>query len=170
MPQAIFNFDKLIPSFEKVQKIPYKVCKFEECEIDEKIQFGDCRHKSTLLKKILEKEGLEVKKIKVVFDWRDLPIPEKILSILKKSGTVWVHDSLLVKLNKKWIKVDCTWDPSLEKKGFPVTSGWNGKDDTLQVTKGKLKFIQNDAYKIKLDKTEIKEFAEELNKFLAQKV
>lgn len=159
---------RVVDYFEKVQKIPYKVCKFEEDKIDEKIKLGDCRHKSTLLKKILEKEGFEVKKVKVVFDWRDLPIPEKILSILKKSGTIWMHQALLVRLNKKWVKVDCTWDPSLEKKGFPVTSNWNGKDDTLQVTRGKLKFFQNDTYKRNLDKAEIKEFAEELNKFLVQ--
>jgi hypothetical protein len=50
-----------------------------------------------------------------------LPIPKALLSILKNSGTIWEHDSISVKVNNKWIRVDCTWNPNLEKKGFPIT-------------------------------------------------
>ncbi len=159
---------KLVKLFKKVQKIPYKVCRFDKEKIDENLPYGDCRHKSELLYNLLRREGFEVEKIKVIFDWKDLPIPKEILSILKKSGTVWVHDSLKVKINNKWIKVDCTWNPELKAKGFPVTETWDGRSDTKQVTEGKLEFYdaENCKKKIKVDKQEALKFAEELNKFL----
>jgi hypothetical protein len=157
----------LIKIFEKIQNIPYKVSKFDKNQIKEKIKFGDCRHKSTLLYNLLKKKDFEVKKVKVIFDWRDLPIPKEILSNLKESSTIWDHDSLSVKINNKWIKVDCTWDLTLEKVGFSITKNWNGISDTLQVTNGKLEFYDNDKYikdkRIKIIKEEVYAFAEALN-------
>ena len=160
----------LIKIFEKVQKIPYRVCKFEEDKVDKNLKFGDCRHKSTLLKQLLQKRGFEIKEVKVIFDWKDLPLPNEILSILKKSPTIWPHSSLKVKINNKWLKVDCTWNPGLEKKGFPITKNWDGKTDTKQVTRGKLRFIDKEKYnkKIKIDIDEAKEFAGTLNNYLNQ--
>ena len=158
---------KLIKLFEKVQKVPYKVSKFDEKEINEDIKFGDCRHKSTLLFNLLKKEGYEVKKIKVIFDWKDLPLPNEILSNLKESSTIWDHDAISVRIKSKWIKVDCTWDISLEKVGFPVTKNWDGITDTLQVTKGKVEFYYIEKYakdkRIKIIKEEAYKFAEALN-------
>ncbi len=161
----------LIKIFEKVQKIPYKVCKFDENKIDENIQCGDCRHKSTLLKKLLEKEGFEVKKIKVIFNWRDLPIPKNILGILKKSDTIWGHSSLLVKIREKEILIDASWDPPLAKVGFPVTKKWSGLSDTSFVNNRKTEVLSLKEYKkrrkdIRLDPVEIKKFALALNDYL----
>lgn len=160
---------RIIKLFEEVQKIPYKVCKFDKSEIDQDIPYGDCRHKSELLYSLLTKEGYEVKRLKVEFNWKDLPIPDKILNILKITRTIFLHDSLLVKINKKLIKVDCTWNPQLEKKGFPVTINWDGKTDTKQVTEGKLKFFEEKNYikKRRVIREEILRFANELNKFLS---
>src|SRR3989344_2679077 len=112
---------------------------------------------------------LDVKRIKVIFDWKDLQLPKELLLILKKSGTIWNHDGIAVKINKEWIKVDCTWNLELKSKGFPVTEYWDGKSDTLQVTKGKLQFYDSDKFesKIKVDKEEAHKFADELNKWLA---
>ncbi len=162
---------KIITLFEKVQKIPYKVCKFNEEEIDENIKYGDCRHKSTLLYNLLQKEGFEVNKLGVIFDWKDLPIPDNILSILKNSGTIWTHYSLSAKIRDNWIKVDCTWDPPLKKLGFPVTIKWNGLVDTKQVTEGKLRFYEvkdysGDSKRIKIIKEEAYSFADALNKWI----
>lgn len=162
---------KLIEIFERVQKIPYQVCKYDENEINEKLEKGDCRHKHFLLKKLLEQEGLEVKEVKVIFNWKDLPIPKNILEILK-SGTIWDHNSLKIKVNKKWIRVDCTWNPRLKEKGFPITEDWDGKSDTKQVTEGKLEFFDKEKYvkdtnKIKISKEEAYKFAEKLNQFLS---
>ena len=161
--------NKLVQLFEQVQKIPYRVCKFDKNLINSKLPYGDCRHKSELLYNLLIKEKYEVKRLKVEFDWTDLPIPADILAILKESGTIFSHDSLSVKINNKWVKVDCTWNPELEKKGFPITKNWNGKSDTKQVTEGKLKFFPNETYvkRIKIVKGEALKFAEELNKYLS---
>jgi hypothetical protein len=160
---------KIIELFEKVQKIPYKVCKYEKEQIDENLKYGDCRHKSELLYKLLTKNGYEVRRLKVLFDWKDLPLPNEVLSPLKKSSSVWAHDSLEVKNNNCWIKVDCTWQPELSKKGFPIQKDWDGISDTTQVTDGRLKFILKENFNkssINIDKDEAMKFAELLNNFL----
>lgn len=160
---------KIVRLFEQVQRIPYRVCKFDKNKINANIPYGDCRHKSELLYSLLINERYKVKRLKVEFNWRDLPIPKNILGILKISGTIFLHDSLLVNINNKWIKVDCTWNPELENKGFPITKNWDGKTNTKQVTEGKLKFFKEGVYikKRKIIKEEALKFAEELNKFLS---
>lgn len=164
--------NNLVETFEKVQKISYKVCKYDESEIDENLKEGDCRHKHFLLKKLLEKEGFRVKDVKVIFDWNDLPIPKEILATLNNK-TLWDHNSLKVMINNKWVMVDCTWNPELEKKGFPITNNWDGKSDTKQVTEGKLKFFDKEDYirdtnKIIILKEEAHKFADKLNNFLME--
>lgn len=162
------NRKKLIVIFEKVQKIPYKVCIFDNDKINENLKYGDCRHKSNLLYLLLKKEGIEVKKIKVLFDWRDLPLPEEMIEILKESDKIWPHDAVEVKVENKWIKVDCTWNPELEKIGFPVTKRWDGNSDTKQVTEGKLEFFNHGEFnfKPKIIKEEAYKFAEKLNELV----
>ncbi|MEM4230546.1 MAG: histidine phosphatase family protein [Candidatus Pacearchaeota archaeon] len=172
---------KLIKIFEKVQRIPYKVCQFNEQKISEKLKFGDCRHKSALLKKLLDKEGYKTKKMKVIFNWKDLPLPREVLSSLKKSSTIWTHDALAVKIHGDYIFLDPTWNPSLKKLGFPVTENWSGLEDTKQVTEGELEFYKEDNFNarkeeilkkhnIHIDKEEAHKFAEALNKFILGKI
>lgn len=159
----------IISLFKRVQAIPYCICKYDEELVNETLAVGDCRHKSTLLKQLYEREGYEVRKVKVIFDWKDLPVPTEILSLLK-AGTIWDHDALEVKVQNNWIKVDCTWNPELEKKGFPITKNWDGKTDTLQVTCGKLEFHNAVNYirsqKIKVIKVEAYAFADAFNRWL----
>jgi hypothetical protein len=160
----------IIKIFNQVQKIPYKVCKFEPEKIDCGLKEGDCRHKSTLLYNLLKKDVFEVKKIKVIFDWKDLPIPKEILSKLNESSTIWDHDAVALKQGRKWLKLDCTWDPALTKANFPVTKKWDGVSDTLQVTEGKLEFYDTENYikdsRIHIVKEEAYAFAEALNKWM----
>lgn len=161
--------EKIVELFKKVQRIPYKVCKFEKEKIDSNLKFGDCRHKNELLGNLLEKEGYEVRKVKVLFDWRDLPLPEEIIKVLKNSDKIWAHEALMVKVGDRWLKVDCSWNPELEKKGFPIQKEWGGKSDTLQVTKGKLKFIDKEDFDkkiININRKEAIRFAELLNNYL----
>ncbi|MBS3081098.1 hypothetical protein J4221_06510 [Candidatus Pacearchaeota archaeon] len=160
---------KIVQLFEQVQKISYNIGKFDKDLVNPDIPYGDCRHKSELLYSLLSKEGYKVKKLKVEFNWKDLPIPKNILDILKISATIFPHNLLLVKINNKWIKVDCTWNPELENKGFPITKNWDGETDTKQITKGKLKFYKEEAYikKRKTIKEEAFKFAEGLNKYLS---
>ncbi len=63
-----------------VQKFPYKVCSFDGPLDLAKSGFGDCRHKQALLYELYSRLGLKVRKIKVLFDWKDLPLPESFPS------------------------------------------------------------------------------------------
>jgi hypothetical protein len=179
MPRRIkIPRDKLLKQlFEKVQKIPYQVCQFDKNDyhlkevVNTAIKQGDCRHKSRLLYNLLQQNIFDAEKIKVVFDWKDLPIPKEILGILK-SGTRWSHDSLKVKINERlWVDVDCTWNLELGEKGFPVTEDWDGASHTKQITTGKLESYPAEDFKkeehdIHIDKEEALAFADALNKWL----
>lgn len=160
---------KIIELFEKVQKIPYKVCKFEKETIDENLEEGDCRHKAELLKQLLEKEDFEVKKQDVLFDWADLPFPPEIINILEESDTVWKHIALKVKIENKWVKVDPTWSLELKKKGFPVTENWDGLSDTKLVTNGKVEFYEKGecSKRPNINKEEAHKFALAINQFVS---
>lgn len=165
--------EKIIKTFEFVQKIPYRVCKFES--IDELItnNFGDCRHKHSFLFEVYSKLGLKVEKIIVLFDWKDLPIPNEKLEILKKSGTIFPHEALYLFRDNKKILVDATWEPRLEKIGFPITKKWDGKSNTKNITDNKVENLSLEEYKAKkknlgLVREEILHFADEINDFLKE--
>jgi hypothetical protein len=64
----------------------------------------------------------------IKFDWNDLPIPKEIIQ--KRDSSIGLHLALKIKVERKWIYVDATWDPDLEAIGFPVTKNWDGKSDT----------------------------------------
>jgi len=121
---------------------------------------------------LLQQNTFDAEFIKVIFDWKDLPIPAEILGILKKSGTRWSHDALSVQINDNYsVNVDCTWNLELKNKGFPVTEDWDGESYTKQITNGKLEFypaegFKNSEHDINIDKEEALEFAERLNKWL----
>lgn len=167
--------------FKKAQKIPYQICEFDESDyhlrnvVNIYLKKGGSRHKSLLLYNLLQQNIFDAKYIKVIFDWKDLPIPKEILGILKKSGTMWVHDILEVEINKNYsVKVDPTWNPELKEKGFPVTEDWDGESHTKQVTEGKLEFydadnFNKDEHNINIDQEEAHKFAEELNKWIKSK-
>lgn len=163
--------EKIIKTFEFVQKIPYKVCKFES--VDELItnNFGDCRHKHSFLFEVYSKLGLKVEKIKVLFDWKDLPIPNEKLKILEKSGTIFPHNALYLFRGNKKILVDSTWEPRLEKMGFPITNNWDGKSDTKNISYGNVENLTLEEYEerkktLGLVKEELILFADEINNFL----
>ena len=179
------EFDKTLPRdkllvqiFRLVQKIPYKVIQFDDsgyaCKetVTTNLTEGDCRHKSKLLYNLLMQNNFEAERIKVIFDWKDLPIPPKILGILKKSGTRWSHDAIKMKLSKYYESyIDPTWNPGLKRLGFPTTEEWDGKTSTKQVTNEKLEYFPADDFKekdhdIRIDKEEVHKFAEALNEWL----
>ena len=116
--------------------------------------------------------NFEAYKIKTIFDWKDLPIPKEILNILKNSTTRQPHDLIEVKLsqyNKSYI--DPTWNPELEALGFPVTTEWEGKGSTKQITREPLEYFESDNFnpenhEIITDKEEYDKFAQALNKWL----
>lgn len=164
--------DKLKYYLNLMLKIPYRVKEFSG-DIESEIKDGDCRHKTEFLKEILKNEGIQYRELVGIFDWHDLPIPRKILNILKKSGTKFPHRLLEVKINNKWIKVDPVWDRALRKRGFPTAklSNWDGKNDTGRVSWGNVEYIRKSKYdkrkdKIHIDEKEAHRFSKELNKYL----
>lgn len=160
-----------IALFEYIQKFPYKVCPKGDSLSLIKNGFGDCRHKHNLLYELFQGIGLDVKKVKVLFDWKDLPLPQEILEILKESDSIWGHNALVIKINGKEVLVDATWPKKLKKKGFSITDNWDGLSDTEKITSGKTKTISVKEYekyksKIKLIPEEMKAFAVQLNDFI----
>ena len=111
--------------------------------------------------------GFESRDLNGIFDWNDLPIPKDILRILKNSGTFQKHHLLEVNVDGSYLKVDSTWNLELENIGFPVTKNWDGKNDTEQITRGKILFYSPHIEKISLPyfPDERIKFAEEFNRW-----
>jgi transglutaminase-like putative cysteine protease len=122
--------------FDFVKNFPYRITRFTPQKGDLLLyRRGDCRHKTEALLNIFRAKGYPVRKVEVLFDWKDLPIPEEILGILK-SETKGFHDAAEVKIDGKWVYVDATWDDALISKNFPVTQNWDGFSDTREITAG----------------------------------
>ncbi len=176
--EGLEGAELLVKLFYFVQNIPYRVSAFDSSfnhggeSVSIFIKKGDCRHKSLLLYNLLLEKNFDVTRMKVIFDWKDLPIPKEILGILEKSGTRWSHNVLRLDINKYYpVYVDPTWNFELEHIGFPVTKAWDGKGLTEQVTKGKLEYFESEGFRnedhgIFIDKDEAAEFAETLNMWL----
>ena len=169
--KGLDEVDSRIALFHYIQNFLYKVGSFKDGLELLKNGYGDCRHKHTLLFKFFSLLGLRVKMVKILFDWRDLPLPLEILSLLKESDTIWGHDALLMEIEGKDVLIDATWDPALKKYGFPVTDKWDGFLSTKPVTAGKIKILELEDYKkikptIKIIHSEAERFALSLNEFL----
>ena len=164
---------KLIELFEEVQAIPYK-CRAENATvgINTNLSYANCSQKRNLLRQTLGLVGSEFRDLNAIFDWSDLPIPRDILRILKYSGTLQKHHLLEVNIDGSYLKVDPTWNLELENIGFPVTKNWDGKNDTEQITRGKILFYNPDIEEISLPyfPEERIKFAEEFNRLLGWKL
>lgn len=124
--------------FEFVQNFPYEVVHYDGTTTDLLAhERGDCRHKRELLFTLLENYKQRVRKVGVVFNWADLPVPKEILQELKSGGTKGLHSCLEVQVGDQWIYVEPSWDSGLEKSGFPIVKSWDGKSPTTGVTLGK---------------------------------
>ncbi len=159
---------RLIELFEKVQAIHYR-CRSEEFSYSEIMPpYANCNQKRNILRILLEKEGFESRDLDAIFDWKDLPIPEEILKILRNSGTQQKHHLLEVRINEDYLKIDPTWNPELRRRNFPVTEDWDGESDTQQITNGKIRFYNPTFEKISLPyfPQERRDFAREFNQWL----
>jgi len=152
---------KLVGLFKRVQNIPYFLFRHRDSKKLFSLNTGGCAEKAIWLGNKLKEMDIPVKYYRIEFKWEDLPIPKEIIR-LKKKGPVH-HRALKAKVNNKWIWIDPTWDPGLEKGGFPVTKNWNGKTNTkLAVKPLKIEeFKPPDPSSI-----ELTEFTRALNKYL----
>lgn len=168
----------LVRIFSFVRDIPYRVSEFDSgkniCResVHVGIKKGDCRHKTLLLYNLLLERNFNVSRVKVIFDWADLPIPNEILGILEKTGTVWSHDAIKLNENEHYFMyIDPTWNVELGEVGFPVTKTWDGEGPTKQVTCGDLEYFdyegfRNEDHGIFIDKDEAIQFGAALNEWL----
>ncbi len=152
---------KLVRLFKRVQNIPYFLFRHRDSKELFSLKKGGCAEKAIWLGNKLQKMDIPVRYYLIKFKWEDLPIPKKIIKLKKKGPDR--HLALKAKVNNKWIWIDPTWDPGLEKGGFPVTKNWNGKTNTkLAVRPLKIEeFEPNDPSNI-----ELTEFTRILNKYL----
>lgn len=152
---------QLVRLFKRVQNIPYFLFKHRDSKKLFKLNKGCCAEKAIWLGNKLKDMNIPVKYYLIKFKWEDLPIPKEIIK-LKKKGSGY-HLALKAKVDNKWIWIDPTWDPGLEKGGFPVTKNWNGKTNTkLAIKPLKIEeFEPHDPSNI-----ELTEFTKTLNKYL----
>jgi|WetSurMetagenome_2_1015567.scaffolds.fasta_scaffold834809_2 hypothetical protein len=167
----MLKIKKIIDLYNKVQKIPYYCFKERDPDLLLEKNRGSCVEKNLFLGKEFKKLGISVKYVLIKFNWNDLPIPEKIIKKLQTGGfrnffSTW-HLALKIKIDRKWVFVDATWDPELEKAGFPVVMNWDGKSDTkLAVIPKKIIELMIKPPKIFIKKLGSEEFFEALNKWL----
>jgi len=156
---------EIIELYKKVQEIPYYCLKERDPDSLLKKRKGSCSEKHLFLGKEFEKLGVPVKYLLIKFDWNDLSIPKGIIS-KNENGSVGWHLALKIKLNEKWIYVDATWDPKLEKAGFPVTKNWGGKSDTKFAFPPKEIIELEKAPPKQVKRLENREFYQALNQWL----
>ena len=152
---------QLVRLFRRVQNIPYFLFRHRDSKKLFSLNKGCCAEKAIWLGNKLKETNIPVKYYRIEFKWEDLPIPKEIIKLGKKGPAH--HLALKAKVNNKWIWIDPTWDPGLEKGGFPVTKNWNGKTNTkLAVKPLKIEeFKPPDPSSI-----ELTEFTRALNKYL----
>jgi len=62
--------------FDFVKNFPYRITRFTPQKGNLFFyRCGDCRHKTEALLNIFRAKGYPVRKVEVLFDWKDLPIP-----------------------------------------------------------------------------------------------
>lgn len=158
---------KAVELFNKIQNIPYFCLRERDPEKLLKKNKGSCSEKHLFLGKALEELGIPIKYLLIKFDWNDLPIPKEIVK--KKDSSIGYHLALKIKINNKWIYVDATFDPKLEKAGFPITKNWKGDKDT------KLAFPPKEIIELKrrpteqIERRDDREFYNALNKWLEER-
>jgi len=156
---------KLFGLFKRVQNVPYFLFRHRDSKKLFSLNKGGCAEKAIWLGNKLKEMDIPVKYYRIEFKWEELPIPKEIIKIKKKGSEHHLahHLALKAKVNNKWIWIDPTWDPGLEKGGFPVSKNWNGKTNTkLAVKPLKIEeFEPHDPSNINLT-----EFTKALNKYL----
>ena len=98
---------------------------------------GNCTRKHAHLAHRLQRLGYSVQYGIATFDWRQLPIPQEILALLK--DPVDTHLFLYTSRDGIEVVVDATWDPEMPD-GF-ASNTWDGRSSTqiavspLQITR-----------------------------------
>lgn len=104
---------------------------------------GGCTRKHLFLADRLKRSGFKVDLGIATFDWRELPIPSEILSLLK--NPIQYHMFLYVRdtrIDAPEMHLDATWDRRIKHLGFTV-SDWDGVNSTPIAVPAKRSWRQN---------------------------
>jgi hypothetical protein len=125
-----------ISIFEHIRDIPYSlsVRMTDPKTAPEEILSagkGYCGPKHYLLAAMYRKLGLDVVFATFPFLWNDpdLRYPPD-LRTFAAAVPIAYHLACRVRINGRWVLVDATWDPALEKGGFPINKHWDGLSET----------------------------------------
>ncbi len=154
---------KIVDLFKKVQALPYFILKRRDSRKLFELKVGCCAEKVIWLGNRFKEMNIPIKYYLIEFKWEDLPIPEHIIKLRK--GDFGYHLALKAKVKNRWLWVDPTWDPKLEKGGFPVTKNWDGESDTkLAVEPINMKIFEPSDPSV----LELEDFDISLNKYLEE--
>lgn len=108
---------------------------------------GSCTPKHFLLGHMFERLGIPVQYASFHFIWNDpdLDYPKELREMAEQLPREY-HLSLLAFINGRWVLVDATWDPPLEKGGLPVNHSWDGESDTLNAVHPLDKVVHRDIW------------------------
>ena len=127
--------DPLIGIFEGIRDIPYAIIPElntpSRCEDILRIGRGSCSPKHFLMGKMYGRLGIDVLYIVYPFRWDEVEVDfPPSLKRLSREMPLSYHLACLVDVGGRFVLVDATLDPPLEKIGLPINR-WNGRDDTL---------------------------------------
>jgi hypothetical protein len=93
---------------------------------------GSCTPKHNLLGRMLAMLGIRVRYASYRFSWNDKQIsyPAQLREQAEILPVVY-HLAIRAFLNNRWTLLDATWDPPLQKVGFPANIYWDGVSDCL---------------------------------------
>jgi len=176
--------ERHIRIFEQIRDIPFAVI-LEFFDLEEspagmlEKNKGFCVPKHLLLGTMYEKLNIPVKYCAYSFRWKqqDVVYPVELME-LAENIPVTYHLACKALLDGSWVCIDATWDPVLEKAGFPVNEKWDGKSDTRLAVKPIEEFTCGNIRKTREmlaakfaayslpEKLELSRFSMELNKWL----
>lgn len=144
--------DDRISVFVHIRDIPYAIVP-ELFDVEKgpgrmlNLNKGFCVPKHFLMGMIYEELKMPVKYDVYSFKWSSLEVgyPEHIRRFAEKMPVTY-HLALKIFTDNKWIVVDATWDPGLQKTGFPVNDTWDGISDTKLAVTGACEFSCDDIY------------------------
>lgn len=129
--------DSVVSVFSHIRDIPYTAIPgmsdpVAGPELMLSIGRGSCTPKHNLLGRMLAKLDIEVRYASYRFSWNDnrISYPEPLQKQALMLPIVY-HMAIYAHLDDRWTLLDATWDPPLQKAGFPVNLSWDGTSDCL---------------------------------------
>ncbi|MDP3918241.1 MAG: hypothetical protein Q8Q30_03650 [Candidatus Woesebacteria bacterium] len=125
------TFNHAVPTYMQVRDTPFALGA-DGGDLNALITegVGGCTRKHLFLADRLKRSGFKVDLGIATFDWRELPIPSEILSLLK--DPIQYHMFLYVRdtrIDASEMQLDATWDRRIKHLGF-IVSDWDGFNST----------------------------------------